>query len=400
MLPVRIKDNIYWIGVNDFKTTHFEGMWPIHEEGISYNSYLVNDQKKAVIDLANECSDNAFLDQISRVFPPAEIDYIIMNHIEPDHTGATRLLLEHATNAVILATARGQQILDAFYGLGSRVRVVEDGERLSLGSTTLQFVSTPNVHWPETMMTYAEEAKILFSCDGFGGYGALHGGIYDLDYEDISFYKQEALRYYVNIVATFSRPVLKAIEKICHLDLSIVAPAHGLVWRKNPEEIIDLYRGWAQMGLEPAEKGVTLLYGSMYGNTERMMNAVAQGISREGVPIHLFNVTETHISYILPSLWTQHGVMIGAPTYEGGLFPPMKPVLEMAEIKRVTGKLTARFGSYGWKSGGSQKQFEELIAPLKWELTDVFDFNGGPTEEDFKQGVEFGAAFARKVKNS
>lgn len=399
MLPVKMREHIYWIGVNDFKTSLFEGLWPIHEEGVSYNAYLIDDEKKAIIDLANEFSANMILDQIGQIMPPSELDYIIMNHIEPDHSGALRVILQEAENAQILTTPRGQQLIEAFYGLGSRVRVLQDGETLSMGSITLKFVSTPNVHWPETMMTYAVEDKILFSCDAFGGYGALLGGIYDDEYSDLSFYKREALRYYVNIVATFSRPVLRAIEKLAGVPLEIIAPSHGLVWR-HPQEIINWYQQWANLAFEPGEKGITLLYGSMYGNTERMMNAVAQGIAREGVPIRLFKVTETHVSYILPSLWTQRAVMLGAPTYEGALFPPMANVLEMAGIKRINNKLVARFGSYGWKGGGAEKHFEELIAPLKWDLEDTFEFNGGPNMDDLMRGVEFGAAFARRVKNS
>ena len=399
MLPIKIKENIYWIGVNDHTTNLFEGLWPITQEGVSYNSYLIDDQKKAIIDLVNKSAADSIIDQISQIMNPGALDYIIMNHIEPDHSGALRILLFQAQKAQILTSERGRQMLEAFYGLGSRVRVVQDGESLNLGNTTLQFVSTPNVHWPETMMTYAVEEKILFSCDAFGGYGALHGAIFDEDYKDLSFYEREALRYYVNIVATFSRPVLRAIEKLAGVPVNIIAPSHGLVWR-NPLDIISLYSQWAKMAFEPAPEGITLLYGSMYGNTERMMNAVAQGISHEGVPVNIFNVTVTHVSYILPSLWTQRGVMIGAPTYEGALFPPMAQVLEMAAIKRVTGKPVARFGSYGWKGGGAEKHFEGLITPLKWELVDSFDFNGGPSPADLLRGIEFGAAFARKVKNA
>ncbi len=397
MLPIKIKERIYWIGVNDHKTDLFEGLWPITQEGVSYNSYLIDDQKKAIIDLANESAANDILDQISTITDPSGLDYIVFNHIEPDHSGALRILLHKAEKAVILASERGRQMLEAFYGLGARVRVVQDGETLSLGAVTLQFFSTPNVHWPETMMTYAKEEKILFSCDAFGGYGALHGAIFDEDYADLAFYKREALRYYVNIVATFSRPVLRAIEKLSGVPIDIIAPSHGLVWR-HPLDIVMLYQQWANYAFEPAEVGVTLLYGSMYGNTERMMNAVAQGISREGVPLNIFNVNTTHISYILPYLWTRRGVMIGAPTYEGALFPPMAQALEMAAIKRITGKLAARFGSYGWKGGGAEKHFESLIEPLKWDLTGVFEFNGGPTRDDLQRGVEFGAAFARRVQ--
>jgi anaerobic nitric oxide reductase flavorubredoxin len=278
------------------------------------------------------------------------------------------------------------------------VQVVQDGETLSLGQHTLQFVHTPFVHWPETMMTYETGEQVLFSCDAFGSYGALRGAIFDDECTDPAFYEREALRYYVNIVAVFSRPVLKAIDKLAGAPVSVIAPSHGLIWRKNPGHIVTLYKKWAEYATGPTEVGVTLVYGSMYGNTEKMMNAVAQGVSEEGVPVSIFDVTHTHVSYILPSLWTQRGVIVGAPTYEGSLFPPMVQVLEMAAVKKIQNKKVARFGSYGW-SGGAQRRFESLIEPLKWELTDSFEFVGSPTEEDLKHGEAFGAQFARLVKS-
>jgi anaerobic nitric oxide reductase flavorubredoxin len=398
MLPVEIKPDIYWIGINDYTTRLFEGLWPISQEGVAYNSYLVKDEKNAIIDLATEASADEILAQIGEVTDPASLDYIILNHMEPDHTGVLPLMLNYASHATILATIRASNMLEAFYGITDRIHIVEDGETLSLGKHTLQFISTPNVHWPETMMTYEPGERILFSCDGFGGYGALHGGIFDDDYADLDFYRQEALRYYANIVATFSRPVLHAIEKLASVPVDIIAPSHGLVWRKDPAEILGLYRKWAEYNSSGGEAGVTLLYGSMYGNTERVMNAVAQGITREGVDVSIFNVTKTHASYILPYLWTQRGVMVGAPTYEGTLFPPMANMLGIAGVKHIRNKQVARFGSYGWKGGGAERHFEELIAPLKWELTEVFEFNGGPTRQELHEGIEFGARFARRVK--
>jgi flavorubredoxin len=268
-----------------------------------------------------------------------------------------------------------------------------------LGKHTLHFAYTPFVHWPETMMTYETSERILFSCDAFGSYGALRGAIFDDECTDPAFYEREALRYYVNIVAVFSKPVLNAIAKLADIPVSVIAPSHGLIWRKNPQHIVDLYTRWAEYATGPTEVGVTLLYGSMYGNTENMMNAVAQGISREDVPLSIFDVTRTHVSYILPALWTQRGVVVGAPTYEGSLFPPMAQTLDMAAQKRIRNKKVARFGSYGW-SGGAQRHFERLIEPLKWELADSFEFVGAPTDADLHHGEEFGARFAQLIKES
>lgn len=398
MLPIEIKPNIYWIGVNDRTTDLFEGLWPITQEGVSYNAYLINDEKKAVIDLSKALKSDEFFDQIDKVTDISQLDYVVINHMEPDHSGVLRTLRRMAPQVTILCTEKARTMVEAFQGITEGVQVVQDGEVLPLGQRTLRFVHTPFVHWPETMMTYEASEHILFSCDAFGSYGALRGGIFDDEYPDPDFYEREALRYYVNIIAIFSKPVLRAIDKLAGVPVSIIAPSHGLVWRKNPERIVELYKQWAEHAAGPTEIGITMLYGSMYGNTEKMMNAVAQGIAQEGVPLTIFDVTRTHVSYIMPSLWTQRGVMVGAPTYEGSLFPPMTQVLEVAATKRIFNKKIARFGSYGW-SGGAQRRLEQLVERLKWDLVDFFEFQGGPTDEDLRQGEEFGTHFAQLIKS-
>jgi len=397
MPAVEIKPDVYWIGVNDRTTDLFEGLWPITEEGVSYNAYLINDEKKAVVDLAKAFKTDEFFGHIAEIVDLSEIDYVIINHMEPDHTGVLRILRRIAPEATILGSPKTKEMLDSFYGITENVKVVEDGETLPLGRRTLQFFHTPFVHWPETMMTYEASHRILFSCDGFGGYGALRGAIFDDECPDLGFYQKEALRYYVNIVAKFSKPVLQAIEKLADVPVEIIAPSHGLIWRKNPQLIVDLYRKWAEYATGQTEVGITLVYGSMYGNSETMMNAVAQGISRMGVPLDIFDAARTDVSYILPSLWTKAGVMVGAPTYEGTLFPPVAQVLEMAALKRVLNKKVAMFGSYGW-SGGALRHLKQIIEPVKWELVDSFEFAGGPTAEDLKKGEEFGARFAEVIK--
>ncbi len=397
MPPIEIVPNIHWIGVNDRTTDLFEGLWPITQEGVSYNTYLINDEKKAIVDLTKALKTDEFLDQISEVCDVSQLDYVIVNHMEPDHSGVLRTLRRVAPQATILGSEKTRGMIESFYGITEGVQVVEDGETLSLGEHTLKFVYTPFVHWPETMMTYEATKRVLFSCDAFGSYGALRGAIFDDDCTAPGFYAREALRYYVNIVAVFSKPVLKAIAKLADVPVAVIAPSHGLIWRGNPQRIVELYKKWAEYATGPTETGITLLYGSMYGNTEKMMNAVAQGISQEGVPLTIFDVTHTHVSYILPSLWTQRGVVVGAPTYEGSLFPPMAQALQMAGHKRIRDKKVARFGSYGW-GGGAQRDFERIIEPLRWELTDSLEFIGGPTDKDLKKGEEFGAQFARLVK--
>ena len=402
MLPVELKPDIFWIGVNDHDIRLFEGLWPISQEGISYNSYLINDEKKALIDMASDGTTDTFLHQLQRVTDVAKLDYIIINHMEPDHSGALDILKRLAPGVQILCTKRAKDMLQAFFEISENIHVIEDGETLKLGKYTLRFISTPNVHWPETMMTYVEEEKILFSCDAFGGYGVLKGSLFADQYpqQDIEFYKQEAKRYFVNIIATFSRPVLNAIQKLADLPLEILAPSHGLVWRDQSPEVIGWYKDWAEYSINGGKPGITLMYASMYGSTKRMMDAVAQGAALEDIELDIFNISEDHISHIMTSIWEKRGVLVGAPTYEGSLFPPMAHALDMLSVKHISGKMVARFGSYGWKSGGTQKVFDEIITSMKWEQAGVLEFNGRPTEEDLQKGIEFGREFARKVKEA
>ncbi len=392
-MAIEIKKNIFWIGVNDRTTDLFEGLWPISKEGVTYNSYLINDKKKAIIDLSKSIKTDSFFDEVASVVDLDKIDYVIINHMEPDHTGVLKTLRRLSPGVKILCTAKAKKMVEDYYGLTDNILAVEDGEVLDLGERKLVFYHIPFVHWPETMATYNPEEKILFPCDAFGSYGAFSGNIFDDDCKNIDFYKKEALRYYVNIIAKFSRNVLSAIEKLKGIDIKIIAPSHGLVWRDKPGEIVSLYKEWAELAGKPGKPGVTLLYGSMYGNTEKMMNSVALGASSAGVPVEIFDVARTDTSYIMPSVWTRSGVIIGAPTYEVGLFPPMINTLELLALKKIENKKALYFGSYGW-SGGALKKVKAITEPLKWEFTGTFEFQGGASEKDIEKGYEMGRKFA------
>jgi len=396
MPAVEIRKDIYWVGVNDRTTDLFEGLWPVSREGVSYNAYLINDDTKVIIDLAKGIKTDEFFTQIAGVVDLADIDYVVVNHMEPDHTGVLRTLRKIAPAITILTTPKARPLLDKFYECRENIREVADGETISTGRHTLKFVHTPFVHWPETMMTYEASERILFSCDGFGGYGAFRGMIFDDDCIDPAFYERESLRYFVNIVAKFTTAVLKAIAKIDGVPIDIIAPSHGLVWRKNPSRIVELYRQWCELAGKPGTPAITLIYGSMYGNTESVMNAVSHGISRTGVKTAMYDAARTHVSYILPSLWENAGVLIGAPTYEGTLFPPVRQVIDMAVQKSIKNKRAAMFGSFGW-GGGAAKELRRIVEPLGWHLIDTFEFAGGPSLQILKQAEEFGKKFAESL---
>jgi anaerobic nitric oxide reductase flavorubredoxin len=397
MQPVEIRPSIYWIGVNDRHTEFFEGLWSIRNEGISYNSYLILDEKKAIIDLCNDLSMADLLEKLHSYVNPAELDYLIINHMEPDHTGGLRELVNIAPNIKLIGSARAKEMLDSFYMITENIQVVADGDELDLGTHKLRFFSTPFVHWPETMMTYESTEKIVFSCDGFGGYGTLDGSIFDDRAPDLAKFEQHALRYFVNIVSSYAKPVKNAIAKLSSVPIEIVAPSHGLIWRKSPQRIIDLYQKWADYASTAGDPGVTLLYCSMYGHTEKMMEVIAQGVADEGAPLAIFNVSHAEMGEILPSLWIKRGVIIGAPTYEGGLFPHMSFVLDVAQRKHIFNKISAEFGSYGW-GGGSQREYNERIKGLRWESFGEFAYKGTPDASDMLAGRQFGADFARKIR--
>lgn len=396
MGPVEIVKSIYWVGANDRTTELFEGLWPIFQEGVSYNAYLIKDEKTVLVDLVKDMKTDDFLDNVQKILPTLKLDYIVLNHLEPDHTGALNTIRRVAPNVTFLVSEKGKKLLKAFYGIEKNVSVVKDGDELSTGERTLKFFYTPFVHWPETIMTYEKNDCILFSCDAFGSYGALRGTIFDEDSVDLEFYKKEMLRYYSNIVATFSRQVIKTAEKLESVPIKIIAPSHGLVWKTHPSEPIKLYKRWATYSSIPSEEGITLLYASMYGNTEKAMYSVAKGIADTGVRVDIFDVTRTHLSYILPSLWQKRGVVIGAPTYEGSLFPPMVNVLEMAALKRVMHKKAFVFGSFGW-SGGASRKIRQIVEPLRWEIVDVLEFNGRATAEVLQEAEKLGRKIASTV---
>ena len=402
MSAIEIKPGIWWIGVNVRSHDLFEGLWPI-PHGVSLNSYLVKGEKTAVVDLVREWSGSStnFIYQLHTAgIEPKDVDYIILNHLEPDHTEFLRHFRRMAPRATILSTPKGVEMVKHFYEITERVQVVQDGEELDLGmGKKLVFFHTPFVHWPETMMTYEPASGVLFSCDAFGGFGALKGILFDdqVQEADHAFYYDEMLRYYANIVANFSRMVLRAIDKLAGIKVSVIAPSHGLVWRANPEQVIGYYKKFAEYPAGKAEKGITLLWSSMYGNTKIVTDAVMRGLAREKLPMEVFEVPRVDESYILASIFKNRGIVVGAPTYETKLFPPMAHVLDSAARKAMTNKKAFRYGSYGW-SGGAQREFDALAQALKWEQTEPLEFRGAPTSDDLRKAEELGAMFARSIR--
>ena len=402
MKAVKITDGIYCLPVNLENYQLFEGMWPM-PNGISLNSYIVQGEKTALIDLIEDTDGKPaeFEAELGTIpVDPKNIDYMIINHMEPDHTSWLPEFHRKNPQLKFYLTAKAAKLLKSFCGIEDNVHVIKEGDTLDLGQgKVLSFHETPNIHWPETMMTFERSSGTLFSCDAFGSYGKLDRVFFDdrLSTEQHNFYSGEALRYYANIVSSFSTFVTKGIDHLSDLDIKVIAPSHGIIWRENPKEIIESYARFASYMNGPAEAEVTVIWSSMYGNTEKLVNNVVQGVRREGLPVHVHRVPDEHVGGILASAWKSAGLILGMPTYEYEMFPPMAWVLDMFRRKKVWNKKVLRFGSAGW-SGGAQRELDKLTEKMKWDFIDPIEWMGAPGEKELELALAQGQALARQVK--
>ena len=388
----------------------FEGIWPVPHR-VSMNSYIVKGEKTAIVDGVcgwDGIPETLFAQLNDLRIRLEDIDYVIINHIEPDHSGwldAFRAI--RGNDFQIVTSAKAVPLLKAFFDIDIKAVTVKDGDNLDLGAgRILTFAEIPNVHWPETIATFDTQSGTLMPCDAFGSFGAIDQAPYDDQLSEIEteFYEKEAVRYYSNIVAAFSLPTGKAIEKVERLlgsAVKIVAPGHGIVWRKNPGKIIADYKRYVRYQKEPAQAEVTVLWGSMYGNTEAAVAPVVQGLKEGGVNVHVHRVPQTHIGEILASVWTSTGVVLGMPTYEYKMFPPMYAVLDEIFKKKAHNRLAFRFGSFGW-CGGAQAELDELLAKLKpgWQFLDPVEFQGKPKAGDLELLQHRGRSLAQAVVSS
>ncbi|GAB4329016.1 MAG: FprA family A-type flavoprotein [Promethearchaeota archaeon] len=404
MPAVEIEEGIFCLQTDVWTEDLFEGFWPI-PDGVAINAYLVKGgDKVALVDLAREWGGNSSADFLRMVeaagVSPRDVDYLVMNHLEPDHSGLARTMRQLAPNLEIYATKLGVRLVEAFFGISDGVHEVKTGDALDLGGgREFTFVQVPNVHWPDSMVTYEKQTKILFSSDAFGSFGALRGNLFDVDVpaDQRAFYERETLRYYANIVASFSPYVLKAVDALAGVDLSMIAPAHGMLW-KEPGEVVERYVRYAHYADgRNAKPKITIIYGSMYGNTQMLMNHLVRGINREGVEVEVFKMPNHDISYALASAWESAGLAVGMPTYERGGYPPVCYALDVLALKHVRKRKVLGFGSYGW-SKGAKREFEERSKDNEWEVLDWLEFNGAPTSEDQRRAEDAGARFAREVK--
>jgi len=392
---VLINADTYWLGVNDRETDLFESLWPL-PRGVSYNSYAIIDERTALIDTVKKIAFDEYLGKLRGLLgPKGKIDLLIVNHLEPDHSGSLRLLREVFPQMQIVGNKKTAEFLAHLYGVTENVKVVADGEELELGKHRLSFHFVPMVHWPESMVTYDAAAKTLFSSDAFGGFGALDGSIFD-DEVDVDFYDDEILRYFSNIVGKYCAMVQKAIAKLKGIPIQVIAPSHGPIWRKNPGRIVADYDRWSR---HEGEDGVVIAYGSMYGNSSKMMEAVAEGVAREGCcTVRVHDVARTHVSYIIRDAWRYKALILGSPTYDMGLFPPMDHLVHLLQEKKLKNRLVGVFGTYGW-SGGGVKALVDFAKGASLDLVEpVVEARFSAAPEDLESCVLLGRNIVGRLR--
>lgn len=330
----KVTEDLIYVGGSDRRLSRFENLFPI-PRGVSYNSYVLLDEKTVVMDTADDSISRQYLENVTYALGGRALDYLVVQHMEPDHCAMIDVLLRRYPDAKLVCSAKALSMLNQFYGLDAKDRalVVAEGDKLSTGRHTLHFIMAPMVHWPEVMVTYDEVSRILFSADAFGTFGALAGNIFD---DEISFdnvWMNDARRYYTNIVGKYGAQVQMLLKKASALDIEMICPLHGPIWRSNLGLLLEKYQKWSTY--EPEDKAVMIAYASMYGNTENAANVLACLLAERGVKnIAMYDVSETDVSELVAESFRCSHLVLAAPTYNGGLYPRMESFL--ADVKALS----------------------------------------------------------------
>ncbi|GAA6529104.1 MAG: FprA family A-type flavoprotein [Prevotella sp.] len=357
---IEVTNKIYYVGVNDRNKDRFEGLWPL-PNGVSYNSFLIVDKKVCLIDTVEVDFFVQFMEKLHDVLGDRKIDYLVINHMEPDHSGSLALIKKYYPDIQIVGNCKTFNMMKGFYNLEGSIEV-KTGSTLDLGEHALRFILTPMVHWPETMMTVCVDRKgttAVFSGDAFGSFGALNGGIIDSEI-DMDAFHLETTRYYSNIVGKYGIPVQSALKKLAGLKIDYICSTHGPVWHEQVAQVMALYD---RLSKYETDKGIVICYGTMYGNTERMAEIIARSASQNGIKnIVMYNVSKTDHSYILRDVFRFNGLIVGAPTYNAGLYHEMDVLLAELANKNIKNHYLGWFGSYCWasKAVAKIKQWNDL----------------------------------------
>lgn len=354
-----ISPKVFFVGGSDRRLELFENMFPL-PNGVAYNSYLITDEKTALLDTVDRSISDLFLENVTHVLGERGLDYLIINHMEPDHCANIEAIVRRYPEVKIIGNKKTFQFIEQFYTLDMTSNYIEvkEGEELSLGEMTLRFYTAPMVHWPEVMVTYETSRGLLFSADAFGSFGAHAGNIFadELDEIDVN----EVRRYYANIVGRYGTQVQALFKKLAGLDISMICSLHGLIWRGDSiPYILDYYNKWSLY--EPEKKGVVLVYASMYGNTENIMNVLANKLAQRGVrDIKMYDVSKTHASYIISDLWKYSNMVLASPTYNMHLYFVMDALLKDVAVLGLKNRKVSIIGTHSWASAAMKSMKEQI----------------------------------------
>lgn len=361
MRPIEIKSDIHWVGGIDWDLRNFHGY--LTQRGSTYNSYLIIDKKVTLVDTVKHYLSDEMLQRIKNIIDPSKINYIVCNHVEMDHSGALPKIMKICPQATIIISPNGEKGLKKHFHHGWNTKVVNTGDSINIGKHTLQFILTPMVHWPDSMVTYIPENNLLFSNDAFGQHIASSERFDDELGFDIA--REEAAKYYANIVLSYGQQVKKALEELSRLKIGMIAPSHGIIWRKHLNEIINLYGKWANN--ETKNKAV-IVYDTMWGSTEKIAKAIRDGFEDKGIPARIMNLHTNHISDIMTQILTAKYICVGSPTLNSCMLPTVAGFLAYMKGLAPKNRVGLSFGSYGW-GGQSIAQIEEVLKSCDFKIT-------------------------------
>lgn len=362
----KVTEDIVWVGCNDRRLALFENLFPI-PRGVSYNSYLILDEKTVLMDTVDSSASQQFLENVRYALQGRSLDYLVVQHMEPDHCGTIVEVMAQYPEAKVVGSVKALQMIGQFYDVSSfnaeeRMMAVKEGDTLTTGTHTLHFVTAPMVHWPEVIVTYDEKEKVLFAADAFGTFGALNGKLFNDEVDFEHEWLADARRYYTNIVGKYGVQVQALLKKAAGLDIQMICPLHGPVWRNNLAWFIDKYDKWSRY--EPEDKSVVIIYGSIYGNTENAADALASRLAENGVKdVKMYDVSRTHVSELIAEIFRCSHIVLACSTYNGGIYPPMADLLEDMKALSVQNRTVALIENGTWAAASGRlitARLEEL----------------------------------------
>ncbi len=363
-MVIELIKGVYWVGVVDWAIRKFHGQELSTHRGSSYNSYLITDEKTVLVDTVWDPFQDQLIENIREVVDPAKIDIVVANHAEVDHSGSLPAVMRHAPNATVVVSPRGRESVEGHFHQPWNYIEVKTGDNINIGKSDMIFVEAPMLHWPDSMFTYLAGKNILMPNDAFGQHYATAFRFNDEVNEEELY--EEAIKYYANILTPFSSKVLKKIDEVLSLNLAVdmIAPSHGVIWRKDPLQIVRKYQEWAA---QQPEKSAVILYDTMWEGTRKMAEAIGQGLAASNVPYKMFHVAVSDRNDVTTEVFKAKAIIVGSPTFNQGLLPTIMPILEDIKGLRFQNKIGAAFGSYGW-SGESVKIIEEHLSNCKIQL--------------------------------